>query len=112
VDGGGGGAARSVTAGVEAAALHGAWQLLRCETPLELEPETRMEFGPDGALTYRIPTAGGQLQVVLRWRLEVGVLHTQLEDGSNPVQVPVSLGEAGVLQFDFGGPRAWFARVV
>ncbi len=90
--------------------LPGPWQLLRHESPLELEPGTQMDFGPDGALEYRIPTATGPLRVALRWRLEGNTLHTMLADGGNPVQARVTMGQGDVLMVDFGGPRAWFVR--
>ncbi len=92
------------------AMLLGTWQLLRAESPLELEPGTRMEFGPDGALTYLIPTADGPLCVALRWHLDRDLLHTSLADGGNPVQARVAIGGAEVLTVDFGGKRAWFVR--
>lgn len=88
----------------------GRWQLLRCEAALDLEPGTRMEFEADARLEYTIPTATGPLRVPMRWRLDGDVLHTQLDDGTNPVQVIVSLGDAEVLTFNFAGPRAWFVR--
>ena len=91
--------------------LLGQWQLLRCETPLEIEPGTRMRFSADGMLEYAIPTAQGDLQLTLRWRLHVATLHTEHLDGSNPVTVSATLGAGEVLTFDFGGPRAWFVRV-
>ncbi|MES3034267.1 MAG: hypothetical protein V4813_09745 [Gemmatimonadota bacterium] len=91
-------------------ALVGTWRLLRCEAPLEIQPGTTMRFGADGTLDYVIPTGDGVLRVALRWRLDAGTLHTMHEDGSNPVTVAASIGEADVLAFDFGGPRAFFVR--
>ena len=91
--------------------LIGTWQLLRSEAPLELQPGTRMHFAADESLVYSIPTAERHLTVTLRWRLDGAILHTMHEDGSNPVAVRVSLGEADVMAFDFDGPHAWFIRV-
>ncbi len=88
----------------------GTWQLLRNEAPLEFEPGTRMTFRADHSLDYAIPTGEGVLQVTLRWRVEDGVLFTSHEDGTNPVQAGISLGDADVLTVTFGGPRAWFVR--
>jgi hypothetical protein len=88
----------------------GSWQLLRCDPEIELQPGTRMQFGADHQLEYLIPIPDHPLRVVLRWRVADGVLHTNLDDGSNPVQVGIVLGPAEVLTFDFGGPRAWFVR--
>jgi len=95
-----------------AARIVGAWQFLRCESPLEIEPGTRMEFDTAARLVYVIPTATGPLQVTLGWRVEDGLLHTVHQDGSNPVQVRTDLGAEDVLTFDFGGPRAWYVRLV
>ena len=91
-------------------ALIGSWRLLRCEAPLEIQPGTLMQFGAGGAIEYVVPTGDGVLRIALRWRLHEGTLHTMHEDGSNPVAVAVTLGEAEVLAFDFGGPRAFFVR--
>ena len=93
-------------------ALTGAWQLLRCDAPLEFQPGTRMEFADDGALHYTIPAPEGVLRVALRWHIDGGRLHTAHEDGSNAVVVGVARSDADVLTFDFGGPRAWFVRIV
>ena len=75
-----------------------------------MQPGTQMLFGADGGLDYSIPTADGLLRVTLRWRLEHGMLHTMHDDGSNPVAVTATIGEAEILTFDFGGPRAFFVR--
>ena len=96
--------------GTTSDALLGEWQLLRCEVPLEIQPGTRMSFRSDGALDYAIPTADGVLRVTLRWRLEQGTLHTVHDDGSNALAVAATIGEAEILSFDFGGPRAFFVR--
>jgi hypothetical protein len=88
----------------------GTWQLLRCDAALELQPGTRMHFGTDQRLEYTIPTADGALRAELVWHLADGVLQTELEDGSNPLQVRATLEAADVLTFDFGGRLAWFVR--
>lgn len=93
-------------------ALIGIWQLLRCDSPLEIEPGTRMHFTAPDQLEYIIPAADGALRVSLRWRVESGVLHTAHEDGSNAVRVPIELRPEGILMCDFGGPRALFVQVV
>jgi hypothetical protein len=90
--------------------LHGAWQLLRCDAALDFTPGTRMRFNDDATLDYTIPTDDGAVHVQLRWRLEGAVLRTDLVEGGNPVAVGVTQGRAGVLEFDFGGARAWFVR--
>ena len=90
--------------------LIGTWQLLRSEAPLEIEPGTRMRFAADESLEYSIPTADRLLTVALRWRLDGAILHTMHEDGTNPVEVRVSRGEADVMAFDFDGAHAWFVR--
>ena len=90
--------------------LIGTWQLLRCEPPLEIQSGTRMQFGANDDLEYSIPAGDRLLHVTLKWRLDGAILHTVHEDGSNPVQVAIAHGDADVLMFDFGGPRAWFVR--
>jgi hypothetical protein len=90
--------------------LPGTWQLLRCEAPLEIQPGTQMQFAAGGTLTYVIPTPSGAARVPMRWSVADGQLRTTLDDGTNPVTVSVALGEAEVLVFDFGGPRAFFVR--
>ena len=90
--------------------LIGSWQLVRFEAPIEIQPGTRMRFGADSNLEYAIPTGDQTLSVILRWSLNGDVLRTVHADGSNPVDVRVSLTDAGVLTCDFDGARAWFAR--
>ncbi|MBC7843628.1 MAG: hypothetical protein H7099_15010 [Gemmatimonadaceae bacterium] len=90
--------------------LIGTWQLLRCETPLEIQSGTRMHFAADERLDYAIPTPEGLFRVTMRWSLARGVLLTVHDDGSNPVEVGATLEAGDVLTFDFGGPRAWFVR--
>jgi hypothetical protein len=99
-----------ITHVVTRAWLLGRWQLLRCESPLEIQPGTRMEFRDDSHVAYMIPAAGRDLHIALRWQLEADVLHTAHEDGSNPVRVRVAHGDGDILRFDFGGSRAWFVR--
>ncbi len=98
------------TQNTSAAWLIGVWELLRCEDPLEFQSGTRMRFSAVDDLEYAIPAGDGLLRVTLKWRVERGILHTVHDDGSNPVRVGILLGDADVLTFDFGGPRAWFVR--
>lgn len=98
------------TPDANASFLIGTWQLLRCEAPLEIAAGTRMHFGADSMLEYTIPTPDGIFRVLLRWSCVDGVLRTEHEDGSNPVEVRATLGAGDILTFDFAGPRAWFVR--
>ena len=91
--------------------LIGTWQLIRSEAPIEIQPGTRMRFGADSNLEYAIPTGDRTLSVILRWSLDGDALRTLHADGSNPVDVRVSLSEADVLTIDFDGARAWFSRL-
>lgn len=95
---------------LDAAWLRGGWRLLRCDRALDFTPGTRMRFNADATLDYAIPTDDGTLHVQLRWTLDGTVLRTDLLEGGNPVAVGVTQGRAGVLEFDFGGARAWFVR--
>ncbi len=88
----------------------GTWQLLRADAAIELQPGTRMRFGADQRLEYTIPTSEGALRVMLVWHLDGAMLRTNLEDGSNPLEVSVRIDAAEVLTLSFGGPRAWFVR--
>jgi hypothetical protein len=90
--------------------LLGSWQLLRHDAALEFTARTRMQFAADARLTYTIPTPQGNAVVVLRWALDGARLTTTHEDGAHEVSVAVRRGEADILEFDFGGPRAWFVR--
>ncbi len=115
MDGVDGAVARSVSDRASArdtptAWLLGGWQLLRCEAPLEIQSGTRMHFSANDDLEYAIPAGDRLLRVTLKWRIEGDILHTAHDDGSNPVQVAIALGDADVLTCDFGGPRAWFVR--
>lgn len=92
------------------ATLLGTWQLVRCDAPLEIQPGTQMQFAAERELTYVIPTAHGTFRTTLDWHFDNGTLHTRNADGSNAVAVGVTLGEAEILVFDFGGPRAFFVR--
>ena len=92
--------------------LLGVWHVLRCEPPVEIQLGTRMQFSANDDLEYAIPAGDGLLRVTLKWRVDGGILHTAHADGSNPVQVAIAHGEADVLTFDFGGPRAWFVRML
>lgn len=101
---------RHEEAPLDAAWLRGGWRLLRCDRALEFTPGTRMRFNADATLDYTIPADEGTLEVRLRWQLDGTTLHTELLEGGNPVAVGVTQGQAGVLEFDFGGARAWFVR--
>lgn len=115
MDGGRGTVARAVTlsetpADANASWLIGSWHMLRCEAPLEIQAETRMQFGADGRLEYAIPTTEGVFRVTLRWSFANGVLRTMHDDGSNAVEVGATIEAGDVLTYNFGGPRAWFVR--
>ena len=88
----------------------GTWQLLRADASIDLQPGTRMHFAADQRLEYTIPTPEGALRVMLVWQLDGVLLRTNLEDGTNPLEVSVRIDSAEVLTVSFGGPMAWFVR--
>jgi hypothetical protein len=114
MDGGGGAIARPVSGNtsheVRADWLLGTWQLLHCDAPLEIAPGTRMQFDSAHRLTYIIPTGEGAMSVELHWRVAGQRLYTQFDDGSNPLDVGVTLGTGDVLVVDFNGAKARYVR--
>jgi hypothetical protein len=90
--------------------LLGAWHLIRAESPLELQPGTRMNFGAGGQLEYAITVEGHTTRFALVYRVRGDVLRTENPASPHSAEVHVALGEGDILVLDFGGPRAWFAR--
>ena len=90
--------------------LLGAWHLIRAEAPLEMLPETRMDFQSGGHLEYAITVEGSTSRFALVYRVAGDVLHTESPSAPHAAEVHFALGEGDILVLDFGGPRAWFAR--
>jgi hypothetical protein len=90
--------------------LLGTWRLLRADAGLDFAPGVRMEFCADGELRYHIDVGGRDQVMTLRYALEAGVLHTELDAGAHSMSVRVEQGVGGVLILDFAGPKAWLVR--
>lgn len=90
--------------------LYGRWRLLRADAGLDFAPGVAMEFAPGGRLRYSFDV-GDRLQVVaLVYQVEGNVLRTDNPSAGHAVETHFRLGEAGVLEFDFSGARAWFVK--
>jgi hypothetical protein len=90
--------------------LLGRWRLLRAEASLDFAPGGRMEFLPGGRLLYTIVVEGHAHVVRLIYRVAGDELRTDNPDHPHATSSRFSLGEGGVLVFDFSGARAWFVR--
>ena len=90
--------------------LLGRWRLLRAEAALDFAPGVRMEFLPGGRLLYTIDVGGRAQVIALVYRVDGDTLRTDNPANPHAVATRFSLGEGGVLVFDFSGARAWFIR--
>ncbi len=90
--------------------LLGRWRLLRAESGLDFAPGVAMEFGPGGRLRYSFDVGGRVQNLALVYRVEGNVLRTDNPSAPHAVETHFRLGEAGVLEFDFSGVRAWFVK--
>lgn len=90
--------------------LLGRWRLQRAEPGLEILPDTAMEFRTDGVLIYTITVDSQQAVFELEYRIDGLLLHTLHPDGGHTATARFTLEIDDLLQFDFAGKRAWFAR--
>lgn len=90
--------------------LLGRWRLQRAESGLDILPGTRMDFRAGGAVIYTIEVAGRQAVFELTYRVDGSLLRTVHPTGGHIATSRFGLGHDGLLQFDFGGKRAWFVR--
>jgi hypothetical protein len=90
--------------------LLGRWRLQRVEPGLEILPDTRMEFRADGKLLYTITVQGRHTLFELAYRIAGELLHTEHPTGGHTAAARFALQRDGLLEFDFDGRRAWFAR--
>jgi hypothetical protein len=90
--------------------LLGRWRLLRAEAGLDFAPGVAMEFGPGGRLRYSFDVGGRVQAIALVYQVEGNVLRTDNPSAAHAVETHFRLGEAGVLEFDFSGARAWFVK--
>jgi hypothetical protein len=90
--------------------LLGRWRLQRAEPGLDILPGTGMDFRAGGALIYTIEIAGRQAVFELTYQIAGSLLRTVHSSGGHIATSRFELGRDGLLQFDFGGKRAWFVR--
>ncbi len=90
--------------------LLGRWRLLRAEAGLDFAPGVAMEFRPGGRLRYSFDVGGRDQVIALVYQVEGNVLRTDNPSATHVVETHFRLGEAGVLEFDFSGARAWFVK--
>ena len=90
--------------------LLGRWRLLRAESALDFAPGVRMEFREGGRLDYTIVVEGHEHVVRLIYQVDGDLMRTDNPSHPHATSTRFSLGEGGVLVFDFSGPRAWFVK--
>jgi hypothetical protein len=88
----------------------GTWRLLRADPTLDLAPGIRMEFREHGELRYHIDVGGRDQVIVLRYRVEGGVLSTENPAHPHRVHVQIWHGAGDILRLDFGGAEAMLIR--
>ncbi len=97
-------------AGVAPQWLLGNWRLQRAEKAVSIMPGTRMHFMADGTLRYIIALEGREHLFELTFTVEDKLLRTENPDGGQQQAVRFACTDAGLLELDFAGARAWFAR--
>ncbi len=90
--------------------LLGRWRLLRAEPGLDFAPGVAMEFLSGGRLRYSFDVGERTQVLALVYQVEGNVLRTDNPRAPHAVETHYRLGEAGVLEFDFSGVRAWFVK--
>ena len=90
--------------------LLGRWRLLRAEAALDFAPGVSMEFQPGGRLLYGMVVEGRAHVVPLIYQVDGDTLRTDNPAHPHATATRFTLGEGGVLVFDFSGARAWFVK--
>ena len=90
--------------------LIGTWRLLRADASLDFAPGVRMEFRDEGELYYHIDVGGNDQVVMLLYRVEGDVLHTDNPTAPHSMSVHFSHGVGDVLLLDFSGAHATLVR--
>lgn len=81
--------------------LLGRWRLLHASQAIGILPGTRMEFGPDGALSYIIPVEDTEQVVALVYRIDGDVLRTENPLAPHATATPFRRGPGDTLVLDF-----------
>lgn len=90
--------------------LFGIWRLERADAPLDFAPGVRMEFLRDGLLRYHVDVGGRDQTIDLHYRVDGDLLHTENPAAPHTMSVKISHDARGMLELDFGGPRALLSR--
>lgn len=90
--------------------LLGRWRLQRAESGVDLQPGTEMDFRPNGLLLYRIEVCEQVHEFELGFEVEGSLLRTVHGANGQRQSVRFGLEHSGLLELDFSGNRAWFAR--
>jgi hypothetical protein len=90
--------------------LLGRWRLVHAESALGFMPGTRMEFHPDGALSYTIPVQGTEQVVALVYRAEGDLLRTENPYAPHATAIPFRQGPGDTLVLDFADSPAVLVR--
>ena len=104
------GAGRAPDPHIVPAWLLGRWRLLRAEPGLDFAPGVAMEFLRGGRLRYSFDVGDRTQVLALVYQVEGNILRTDNPRAPHAVETHYRLGEAGVLEFDFSGVRAWFVK--
>jgi hypothetical protein len=89
--------------------LLGRWRLLRAEAG-STSPRASRWSSAGGRLRYSFDVGGRVQAIALVYQVEGNVLRTDNPSAAHAVETHFRLGEAGVLEFDFSGARAWFVK--
>jgi hypothetical protein len=90
--------------------LLGSWRLLHAAAAIGIQPGTRMEFHPSGALKYRIPVDGSERVVALVYRVDGDLLRTENPLAPHATATPFRQGPGDTLVLDFADSPAVLVR--
>lgn len=90
--------------------LMGRWRLVHAAPTLGFLPGTRMEFRPDGELSYTIPIEGREQVIALLYRIDDGLLRTENPHAPHATATPFRQGPGDTLVLDFADSPAVLVR--
>jgi hypothetical protein len=90
--------------------LMGRWRLVHAAPTIGFMPGTRMEFRPDGELSYTIPVEGREQVISLLYRIDDGLLRTENPLAPHATATPFRQGPGGTLVLDFPDSPAVLVR--
>lgn len=90
--------------------LLGRWRLLRADRTLDFAPDVRMDFRENGRLLYSFSVGNRRQVIMLVYRVEDDILHTDNPVATHRISAHFHFGEGDALIFDFAGAVAYFVR--